>query len=60
MLVKASVSQPGVSHHSGNRRAIQAFGADPLGSVFHDLLMGLEFMFRRITHNDFIGCSESS
>ena len=34
--------------------------ADPLGSVFHYLLMGLEFMFRRITHNNCIGCSESS
>src|SRR5215469_4319892 len=28
-------------------------------NVFHNLLMGLEFMFGRITHNNCIGCSGS-
>ena len=59
MLVKASVRQASVAHHSGNRRAVQPFGPDAPRGVFHNLLMDLDFMSGPVTH-DSIGCCESS
>jgi hypothetical protein len=52
MFVKASVSQACVAHHGSDRRAIQAFGANPLRGLFHDPLVDFRFMLPSITHNN--------
>ncbi len=45
------MSQARIPHHSCNRGAMQAFGTNTLGSIFHNLLTDLRFMLRPVTHN---------
>jgi len=50
VFVEAAVGEASVAHDCRNGGAIDAFGADPPGSVFHDLVMDFGFVFRAVAH----------
>jgi len=51
MPVESAMGETSVSHYDGNSGAAETFGADAPGGVGHDLLTGLCFVFRPVSHD---------